>query len=102
LKETGKTWFFEEIEARAFGTVASVVYHEYQVFSSLDIISNEPTNFPLETEMRNLIINILDYCEQYTTSQLVIISHNQSPWINSRLQVEHVVITNEAIKQYFS
>ena len=102
LKETGEPCFFEEIEAWAFGPVVPVVYHEYQIFGGLDITRNEPINFPLETKMRNLITNILDYCERYTTSQLVKITHNQSPWINARLQGEHVVITNEAIKQYFS
>lgn len=102
LKETGEPCFFEEIEAWAFGPVVPVVYHEYQIFGGLDIMRNEAIYFQLEPEMRNLITDMLDYCTRYTTSQLVRITHNQSPWINARLQGEHAVITNKAIKEYFS
>lgn len=109
--------FKERIEAWDFGPVVPDVYHEYKKYGAANIPSiKEYMDFSdgiwngrkvkfnkdiISYEDQKRINMIADTCAQYTATQLVEITHNQTPWQNAYQQCRNDEIRPEAIKDYF-
>lgn len=94
--------FDDDIEAWDFGPVVPNVYQQYKIFGS-SIIPCDFTHSILEhisSTIKKAINSMLDICAQYTTSQLVEITHHQDPWINAYGKFDNR-ITPEAIAEYY-
>lgn len=98
--------FSDRIEAWDFGPVVPTVYHQYKVYGSAIIPSGR--NDPLAgyyqtitTEDQVLINGMVEKTAIYTASQLVQITHNQSPWKNAYRVGFNNEITNTAIRSFF-
>lgn len=104
LVTKGRPCFAEDIEAWAFGPVVPEVYHEYKVFGSANIPSFGRSLRPviLMKEDQKLVDGIVDECARYSASDLVEITHNQSPWMDAYVPGSNNVISKESIKRYFS
>ncbi|RKI39120.1 DUF4065 domain-containing protein [bacterium D16-51] len=103
LVNTNNPCFFEEIEAWDFGPVVPVVYRKYKVYGS----SNIPTffvdyNVKLGDAEKELVNGIVDVCADYTASELVEITHNQSPWRDNYKPKWNNVIPLNEIRDYFA
>lgn len=104
LVDTGKCCFSEAIEAWDFGPVVPQVYRAYRIFGSANIPAEiADTLRPIAKEDIDRINGIVDECAGYSASQLVEITHHQSPWNDaySKPGVNNE-ITPESIKHYFS
>lgn len=94
--------FSEPIEAWSFGPVVPCVYHAYKMFGSAGIPSSpHARNIRLQNADKNMIDNMLNDSARYSTSQLVEISHHQTPWIEAHRNPFDNQITNESIAAYF-
>ena len=117
--ESKEPCFKERIEAWDFGPVVPVAYHEYKRFGSTNIpkvttyIELDDNDFwqskvveykdeVVKDSDKDLIRKLVDSFSKFSTTRLVQITHNQSPWINAYRQGENNVITIEAIRSYFN
>lgn len=116
-KDPSTPCFDDEIEAWDFGPVVPAAYHEYKEYGSsniptitsyYEIIDNPWDAKKLEYDDSNILsvdkedINaVIDMMSEYSATDLVEITHNQSPWKNAYKPKMNNVITNEAIKEYF-
>lgn len=92
--------FWDEIEAWDFGPVVPEVYREYRGFGSGNIpITTLEGQQPRHFEVINQVINDLS---EYSATDLVRITHEQSPWLDAYEPYQNNVITVESIKEYFS
>ncbi len=103
LVATGYPCFSDNIEAWDFGPVVSEVYRKYKVYGG----SNIPTffvtnNVRLEDNERELVNGIVNVCDDYTASELVEITHNQSPWRDNYVPKHNNVIPLDEIRDYFA
>lgn len=99
---TDRPCFYEDIEAWDFGPVVPVVYRKYKVYGG----SNIPTLFlgsivRFEDNEEELINGIVDACSDYTASELVEITHRQSPWRDNYEPRKNNVIPSNEIRDYF-
>lgn len=108
--------FDDEIEAWKFGPVVKCVYEEYRQFGANNIPRvYEYTVFDSEKaetkvyeysddiikkEDRDKILLLIKSFSSFTASQLVDITHRQSPWLNACNSSDRI-ITKEAIKEFF-
>jgi len=116
--EAKEPCFKEKIEAWDFGPVVPVAYHEFKRFGSTNIpkittyIEIDENDFwqskvveysdeVLEDSDKELINKLVDNFSKFSTTRLVQITHNQSPWINAYQQLDKE-ITVEAIRSYFN
>ena len=101
LVANGIPCFYERIEAWDFGPVIPEVYHKYKIFGSATIpySGEEPCYF--NQEDKNLIDGIVNACADYSASELVEITHNQSPWREAYRPYSNAEITTESIKRFF-
>lgn len=94
--------FNETIEAWTFGPVVPEVYKEYKMFGNAHIpCADSADDFNIEECDRDLINGIIDTCSRYTASQLVDLTHSQSPWINAYEPYQNNPITQESIRDFF-
>ena len=93
--------FNNRIEAWDLGPVVPDVYHQFKVYGSNPIILWKDGHFGISTHDRNIIDSIVDDCNQYTASQLVDLTHLQTPWIQAREKAHNGQITNESIREFF-
>ena len=110
--------FKDKIEAWDFGPVVPVVYHEFKKFGSTNIpkvttyIVIDDNDFwqskvveysdkVLKECDKELIGKLVDHFAKFSTTRLVQITHNQSPWINAYQQSDNE-ITVDAIRSYFN
>ena len=111
--------FHEAIEAWDFGPVVPVAYNEYKQYASTHIpyiesyleydINNiwdsikrvEYNDNIISSNDKNLINAVVDKLENYTATDLVTLTHNQSPWINAYDENTHNEITNQSLYDYF-
>ena len=103
LVNIGRPCFSDAIEAWDFGPVVPVVYRKYKVYGS----SNIPAFFVgndvgLEDGEMELVDGIVDVCADYTASELVEITHNQSPWRDNYVPRRNNVIPLDEIRDYFA
>lgn len=105
LVTINRACFKEEIEAWALGPVVPEVYHEFKVFGSSIIPAFYVSFFDeriINLEHRGLIEGIVDECKDYSASQLVDLTHKQSPWIDAYVKGQNNIIEKPAIREFFS
>lgn len=102
LVSKGRPCFQEKILAWNLGPVVREVYHEYRIFGSASIASTGTENqeYNISTSDRETINGMVDQCDQYSTPQLVEISHEQDPW-KEAIKKDDKIISNGSIKEYF-
>lgn len=95
--------FAEEIQAWDFGPVVPDVYYAYRVFGSANIpcIGKSRVSQIISSEDKKILNGIIDECSKYSASELVEITHNQSPWGKAYKPGQNNEITPESIKKYF-
>lgn len=95
--------FSEEIEAWDFGPVVPEVYHRYKMFGNSNILEdNTGIRKLFFKEDRKILDDMIEACSSFTASQLVQMTHNQSPWINAYKKYYNNIISKKSIKEFFS
>ena len=96
--------FNDNIYAWDFGPVVPSVYFEYKIFGGASIPSSGTNNkeYNISESDKQLVNEIVDQCNQYSTSSLVQITHSQKPWNEARTLLGGNIISKESIKRYFS
>lgn len=110
--------FEERIEAWDFGPVVPEAYREYKQFGSGDIPSisyiikfnendiwqSKATKYNDDVilqEDKSRIESVVDKFADYSATDLVTITHAQTPWKNAYRRGQNREITIHAIKEYF-
>ena len=94
--------FPEEIEAWDFGPVVPQVYHRYKIYGSSFIPSDGVSDFGnILVNDKNRIERIVDECAPYSASQLVDITHHQTPWLMAYVPYRSNIISKESIRDFF-
>jgi len=117
LTESHLACFNEEIEAWNFGPVVPEVYQAFKRFGSSnipyvdsyvcykgDIWSSEVKKYSndiIDYEDQKIIQSVVNMFSDYSATQLVEITHNQSPWKNTYEQNQNNIITKATIRSYF-
>ena len=98
-----KACFSDDIQAWKFGPVVPTVYRKYRLYGNAHIPSfDKEENFSEIAEKDKTMINrIVDRCADYTASQLVELTHRQSPWKDAYETGKNSVISNEALRDFF-
>ena len=104
LVDIGVCCFSDAIEAWDFGPVVPVVYRVYRIYGSANIPAETSNGLPsIRSEDMDRINSIVDECSEYSASQLVEITHNQSPWRDAYYKPGvNNEITPDSIKSFFS
>ena len=94
--------FQDDFEAWDFGPVVPVVYHEYKIFGSSNIIVDRHVSEDIFCiEDREIINDMVDICAEYSASDLVSITHSQSPWKDAYRRYSNNIIPKDAIEEFF-
>lgn len=118
LVEKDSPCFKERIEAWDFGPVVPEAYHEFKKFGGLDIPTvesyliinrrniwdSERVDFHdnvIAKKDKKMIDEMVDEAAAYSATDLVEITHNQSPWRDVYVPDQNNEITLEALKEYF-
>lgn len=102
LVDANKPCFSDVIEAWDYGPVVPDVYRKYRIYGS----SNIPCVYDynhfdyLDRNDMEIMDEILADVSKYSASQLVNITHHQSPWIEGRKKFSKR-ITKESIEEFF-
>lgn len=119
ISETGKPCFLDKIEAWDFGPVIPKAYHEYKQYGSGDIpfISSyfvfekndiwsvkrvKYDNDIIQKKDKVSIEQVIDKFSKYSATDLVTLTHMQSPWLDAYVPYQNNEITREAIKEFFN
>ena len=119
LVSTPEQCFEEKIEAWDFGPVVPEAYREYKQYGSGDIptiesyISFDETDIwkskrivfnddVISDEDKVLINKVVDKFSDYSATDLVSLTHRQSPWIDAYVPHQNNEITLNAIRKYFN
>ena len=111
--------FDDKIEAWNFGPVVPAAYHEYKQYGSGDIPTIESyilfdtdniwntervkfNDDVITDEDKNRINKVVDKFSDYSATDLVALTHRQSPWMNAYAPYRNNEITLDAIKEYFN
>ena len=109
--------FVEEIEAWDFGPVVPEAYHEYKRYGNMDIPfvvryfekgkNNEFIKRIFDKKCipacdRKKIRDVVDNFAEYTASDLVELTHRQSPWKEAYAPNMNNIITRKSIERYFA
>lgn len=117
--EIGKACFNERIEAWDFGPVVPIAYREFKHFGSSNIPEIKsiikfdgediwdshivPFDDSIISEgHKNSINEIIDTFKDYSATDLVTLTHNQSPWLDAYAVCRNNEISLDSIKEYFS
>lgn len=95
--------FYNEIEAWDFGPVVPEVYNKYKIFgsSNIEVAYSNDIESSIDFHDRTVIINVIEACKQYSTYQLVSITHSQSPWLDNYSKGSYNTISQQCIREYF-
>lgn len=111
-----KPCFVEEIEAWDFGPVVPEAYHEYKRYGNMDIpcviryfekgknnefIKHIFDKNCISSNDRKKIRDVVDNFADYSASDLVELTHAQSPWKDAYIPNMNNLITKESIVRYF-
>ena len=119
LISTPEPCFREKIEAWDFGPVVPEAYREYKQFGSsniprvsyiIDFDSEDIWNSKVKRYVGDSIREadqkrieaVVDRFAEYSATDLVSITHNQSPWKDAYVPHMNNEITTDAIKEYFN
>ncbi len=111
--------FDEKIEAWDFGPVVPETYYEYKQYGSGDIptvkshILFDENNIwnskrvgfnenIIKDKDKALIDKVVDKFSDYSATDLVSLTHRQSPWIDAYVPYKNNEITIDAIRKYFN
>ena len=111
--------FDDKIEAWNFGPVVPAPYHEYTqsgsahippplsniLFDTDNIWDTERVKFNddvITDEDKKRINKVVDKFSGYSATDLVAITHRQSPWMDAYAPYRNNEITLDAIKEYFN
>lgn len=106
LALAGKELFQDKIEAWVHGPVVSELYHKYKEFRWQPI--NVDVNAPvISKEIRNFLDLVIETFLPMDAFQLERMTHNETPWLNARVDLEPTDICNREItlsdmKEYFT
>lgn len=118
-KKDNTPCFDEKIEAWDFGPVVPEAYRQYKQYGSGDIpiiksyilfdeddIWNSKrvgfTDNIVKDEDKSLIDKVIDKFADYSATDLVSLTHRQSPWIEAYAPHQTNEITIDAIREYFN
>ena len=102
LVEKNTPCFSEKIEAWTFGPVIPEVYQQYKIFGNAHIpCVDVQDDFKISEQDKALIDNMIDKCSKFTASQLVEITHRQTPWKKAYRSYQNNEITQLSIKEFF-
>ena len=103
LVAKGRPCFAEDIEAWSFGPVVPEVYHEFKIYGAGGIPTFGRAVSPgwIADEDQELINGIMEECARYSASDLVSITHRQTPWIEAYRQHNNI-ISQRSIYEYFA
>lgn len=116
LINTQQPCFRESIEAWDFGPVIPVAYHEFKQYGSGNIptikryIVYHNNEYYYEDYSSNMIdsndqeniIDVINEFKEYSATDLVKLTHSQTPWADVYVSGANNVITNESIERYFN
>ena len=107
ISKPSRCCFEDRIEAWDFGPVVPKAYRKYKQFGSSDIprvidFENTNNNSYITNEDKNLINTVIDKFADFSATDLVGLTHNQSPWIDAYIPHMNREITTDAIKEYFN
>ena len=103
LVEKNTPCFSEKIEAWTFGPVIPEVHQQYKIFGNAHIpCVDVQDDFKISEQDKALIDNMIDKCSKFTASQLVEITHRQTPWKKAYRSYQNNEITQLSIKEFFS
>ncbi|MCQ2743480.1 MAG: DUF4065 domain-containing protein [bacterium] len=110
--------FNDRIEAWGFGPVIPKAYHEYKQFGGgnipkikfyfivsddiWDIEKKKYNDEIISKPDKKLINDVVNKFENYTATQLVELTHHQTPWIEAYEKGCDTEITIDSIKEYFN
>ena len=99
---TGNSLFDEDLIAWDIGPVVNSVYYNYNMFGSAPIFINQKNcrNEYISSDHRKIINMILDEIRPYSSTSLVKICHNQTPWKNARNRWNNVISLYE-LRDFF-
>lgn len=94
----------DKMQAWRYGPVMPEAYDKYRFFGSIGIVPR----FDVDTEklvvdptLKGLVNDVLEQCSDFSTQDLIDISHHQKPWSEAYALGEKSPITQEAIKAFF-
>lgn len=95
--------FNDRIEAWDLGPVVPVVYRKYKVFgaTSIPVDNSANTENGITSDDIKTINETVDQCNNYSTSALVEITHNQDPWIRAHNSFFSNEISQKSLYEYF-
>lgn len=103
LVEKNTLCFSEKIEAWTFGPVIPEVHQQYKIFGNAHIpCVDVQDDFKISEQDKASIDNMIDKCAKFTASQLVEITHRQTPWKKAYKSYQNNEITQLSIKEFFS
>lgn len=119
ISNDGNPCFNERIEAWEFGPVVPEAYDEYKQYGSGNIpriksyfVLNpkdawnttrvEFCDNTILPEDKQRIDKVVDEFADYSATDLVALTHNQSPWIDAYVPYQNNEITLDAIRRYFN
>ena len=107
IKQPSRCCFDDKIEAWDFGPVVPKAYRKYKQFGSSDIptiidFEKSDSNDCITGDDKNLIKTVIDKFADYSATDLVGLTHKQSPWIDAYIPHMNREITPKAIKEYFN
>ena len=110
--------FDDEIQAWDYGPVVPNVYHVFKRFGASNIpqiryyydrscglLNMKKIEFRDDiicSKDREIIDRVIEECSVYSTSELVDITHSQSPWKNAYRHKRNSVISDKSIKRFVS
>ncbi len=115
-----KPCFKEDIEAWDFGPVVPEAYHEFKICGSCNIpaidcyfdLKKEGNPFLFEKKEyvdniickddKEIIDRVVDQMAVYSATDLVNITHKQSPWRDAYKSHKNNIITKESIRSFFN
>lgn len=116
LNEYNRACFTDNIEAWTLGPVVPSVYRQYKIFgansipetvfnknnfASIFTAASFDSNEFISPSDVSIIHDIVDSLSSYSATELVEITHSQSPWKESYMPRFNNIISNESILEYF-
>lgn len=112
LITTNRPLFEEPIEAWDFGPVVPAVYHEFKRFGagSVPFIKQYYVDYQaygynpdlIDKKSRRLIESVVNHFKDYSSTDLVQLTHNQAPWTDNYKPDCQNTIPLSSIQTYFA
>ena len=115
LRNKNQPCFSDAIEAWDFGPVVPCVYHEFKIYGAFPIpkisyVYNMGSNFlnikredyssTISIKDKSVIEDVVNECDRFSASQLVDITHNQTPWKRAYAFGKNSVISVDWLRDF--